>query len=78
MRVRLLCDAIQQPAVSLTWPAFLLRQDSLPSSIVCLLDCLLFLLVCYERTLDCNFGRVVAIEEGGVDFNTGDLATCSA
>jgi hypothetical protein len=75
--VWLFCDAVQQPRVSLAWSAFLRAQYRFPASVSCLLH-LLLALIGYESALDSDFGCVVAIEEGGIDFNTSHLSTCRA
>jgi hypothetical protein len=64
--------------MSLTRSTFLLRQDSFPARVSCLLELLFFLLVCNEGTLDGDFWCMVAVEEGSVDFNTSYLSTCCA
>jgi hypothetical protein len=64
--------------MSLTRSAFLLRQDGFPARVSCLLDFLLFLLVCNESTLNGDFWCMVAVEEGSVDFNTSYLPACCA
>ena len=63
--------------MSLARPAFLLGQDSLPAGEVLALDLLLFVVGC-EAALHGDFGRLVAVEEGCVDFDAGDFAGSDA
>jgi hypothetical protein len=72
-----ICVAGQDPAVSLARPAFLLGQDSFPAGEVLALDLLLFV-VGREAALDRDFGGLVAVEEGRVDFDAGDFAGSDA
>jgi hypothetical protein len=53
--------------------AFLLWQDGFPAAEVLALDLLLFVVGC-EAALHGDFGRLVAVEEGCVDFDAGDFA----
>lgn len=71
--VCLVCAGRQDPAVSLARAAFLFWQDSLPAGEVLALDLLLFV-VGREAALHGDLGRLVAVEEGCVDFDALDFA----
>lgn len=72
VRVRLVCDLLQQPAMPLTGAALLLRQYRLPPLEVLALDLLLVCLIRNKAALDRDLRRVIPVEEGSIDFHAGD------
>ena len=48
-------------------------EDGLPAGVILALDLVLFVVGC-EAALDSDFGGLVAVEEGGVDFDAFDFA----
>ena len=72
--VCLLCDAGEGPGVALRGSALLLVEDGFPAGEIVLLHGLLVRRRRYEAALHRDLGRVVPVEEGGVDFYAGDAA----
>ena len=75
--VRFVCAGGQDPAVSLAGAALLFWQDGFPAGEVLALDLLLFVVGC-EAALHGDLGGLVAVEEGGVDFDALDFAGSDA